>query len=180
MGGDVDTAPSACSEGLRWRRALGSDQACGCNVDRAQTACGGFASENRGRERTAADIPMTHKQNRARLQIHELKLSSLSPSMMQERIREVAQIAHPDRIARARGACGGAGSRTSPDFGQIWSCYSHMVSSYQPSLQKSMMGTVRAMIERSVRAPLSAPRERTYSRSNSTFRRTSSKEVSYD
>lgn len=176
MGGDVDAVPSGCSQGLRWRGALGSHQPRRYDLDPTQNTCGRFASENRGRERTAADIPMTHKQNRARLEIAELKSSGMPTPMVEERIWEVAQIAHPDRVGCARSPYGCAGSRTSPGIGQICCCYSHVVSSYQPSLQKSMTGSVRAMIERSLRAP----RERTYSRSNSTLRRTSSTELSYD
>ena len=138
-------APAASA--LRRRAAVRSDEPGRGDGDAPRELRGTGARESRRGKRAAADIAVTDEQDRSGSEAPDLELRRVSPARVQNGIRKMARVVDPFR-AEAPGNSSGCLVGSTCQTADFYCRRAHLPG-YQPSLQSSMMGMVRAIIARS-------------------------------
>lgn len=176
MPGNVSTTSRCRGERLHGRGAAWSNEPPGADRDGTLKRMREVFGEEGSSERAATDITLAHEQDRARPRVSDQRPGCVLTNRVDRCFSQVARVAQPRQIRPPschRRAVPGTSMDPLPHDVNSRESHSRALI-YQPSLQKSMIGTVRAMMDRS----RETPRVLRYSRSNSTLRRTSSTEVS--
>src|SRR5450759_3884316 len=100
MGRHVDAESESGGKRLRRRRPAGSNKPRRQSGDTFAELRRTRAGKDSGCERTATDIAMAHEQDAVGLETAKLHMSRSPTSLLQERIGEMARVAHPRHIGR--------------------------------------------------------------------------------